>query len=228
MTAAPALAQDNTSNLTQTGSSNTATVGQPGSSNDSNVTQAGSNSKATLNQSGTGNTSEIVQATLDTPMSPSSEATVNRTSSRTATRTTPSTTNGSDWRGRGGSDQLRRRRSPEGGQRHAYSNIVQNGTGAWAEVDQGGINNSSDIRQGNDLKRSGDRAFVDQSGDDNVSTVKQSTDDVGRCQPGVWGANTVNYSIVNQSGSRNTSNITQNAVTGENARCRTLWRQSIS
>ena len=41
----------------------------------------------------------------------------------------------------------------------AFSNIEQNGTGAWAEVDQDGINNSSDIRQGNDVKRSGDRAF---------------------------------------------------------------------
>ena len=45
----------------------------------------------------------------------------------------------------------------------------------------------SDIRQGNDLKRSGDRAFVDQSGGDNVSTVKQSTDDVGPIgKPLLW------------------------------------------
>jgi len=216
MSASPALAQDNTSAITQSGNTNTATVTQPGSTNTSAIQQTGDNSKATLNQSGSSNTSEIVQATLNNAnvaqlgTNGESHVVQNGNQNDAINHNGPPgagveepTSYGVGVRQKATSD-------------NAYSNIVQNGTGAWAEVDQDGSNNSSDIQQGNDLKRSGDRAYVDQSGSNNISSVKQSTDDKGPVSnPAFGGANTVNYSIINQSGSGKISNVTQNAVTGE-------------
>ena len=69
--AAPAMAQSNSSEVTQTGEFNEATVTQTGSDNTSTVTQDGTirppasgdgvSNRATLNQRGTGGTSEIDQ-----------------------------------------------------------------------------------------------------------------------------------------------------------------------
>jgi hypothetical protein len=217
--ATTAFAQGNDSEVIQAGNSNSATVGQAGDGNVSGLSQLGDNSQATLDQSGDANVSEIMQQSLNkanvAQLGTDGESHVIQNGNQN-----DAINHNGGIADPGGIEEpiaygvgVRQRATSV----EAYSYIEQNGTGAWAEVDQDGANNSSDIRQGNNLKRSGDRAFVDQRGDDNVSTVKQSVDDTGPdSNPAYGGANTVNYSIVNQSGSRNTSNITQNAVNGEN------------
>src|SRR5690606_38210826 len=217
--ATPAFAQSNDSEITQTGNTNTATIGQSGASNISDVTQSGNTSQATLDQSGNGNVSEIVQQNLN-------KANVAQLGTDGESRGIQNGNQNDAVNHNGGIADpggieepiaygvgVRQRATSE----DAYSYIEQNGIGAWAEVDQDGINNSSDIRQGNDVKRNSDRAFVDQMGDDNTSTIKQSTDDTGPAvNPSFAGENTVNFSIDNTTGSRNNSNITQNAINGDN------------
>ena len=63
--AAPAYAQSNTSDVTQSGNANQATVNQPGTLNGSDIDQTGNNNVAVLTQNGSGNSSDIDQATAN-------------------------------------------------------------------------------------------------------------------------------------------------------------------